>query len=137
MKQYEVTLAGETVGQVQLWQEGLYVHICCQCEQIGETMYHLHYSCQDNEGDLGLLVPQGIGWGLEKHLPAKQLGQGSIRFFLRPRHAPMAGRFVPLRPQEPFAYLSQLQQAFLKMQNGEVGVVLPEKKYSEKSKNKA
>ena len=132
---YDVTLAGENVGNVQVRKEGLYLSFQCRCHLSGEVMYHLILRQDAREENLGLLVPVGKAYGLEKKLPAKQVGQGNMRFLLRPRHEKSAGRFVPIRAEEPFAYLRFLGEAFLAVRGGEVGAILPCEKNEEKVKN--
>ena len=36
------------------------------------------------------------------------------------------GKFVPVYPEEPFAYMSRLKGAFLEIRNGQMGINLPE-----------
>lgn len=127
-KAYDVKMAGKTIGHVNVWPDGLYLHFSCRCNFSGEVMYQLVLRSQDREENLGLLVPMDSRFGLEKKLPKKQIGQGSLGFFLKPRHEKGENRFVPIRAEEPFAYLRQLEQAVLAVRSGQIGIVLPSEK---------
>lgn len=124
----DLVMAGEKLGTVTFWQEGLYMHFSCRCRLSGEVMFHLMAQCADGVCCLGLLCPMDGVYGLEKRIPMKQLGQGRLEFSLRPRHAPVGGRFVPMRCDEPFAFLDQIAQARYAVRDGQRGLVLPEEK---------
>ncbi len=120
---YDVTFGKEKVGRLQLRQQGLYYHYSCRCEAFTEAMYDVYWGGQR----LGLLIPRDGQLILEGKLPIKA-GQGSASFLVKPRHAPVSGRFVPLSPQEPFAYLRNLENAYLETRNGQVGLVIKSEK---------
>ena len=56
--------------------------------------------------------------------PAKRLGQGNLSVRAVGKHRLEEGRFIPLSPQEPFAYISQLKNAYLAKKEGITGVLL-------------
>jgi hypothetical protein len=60
---------------------------------------------------------------LRTKLPVKKLGQGTPSFRLEPKHAALPENWVPVRADEPFAYLTRLQDAFLRVRDGKTGVV--------------
>ena len=59
-------------------------------------------------------------------MPAKRLPEKELSFLLIPSHEPVEGKFVPISPEEPFAYLERLKDAYLCRQREELGVVIPE-----------
>ena len=69
-------------------------------------------------------MPVGDVFGLTKKLPVKKLGAGAFQFRALPKHQKSEGKFVPVYPEEPFAYITRLQNAFLEVRNGQVGVVI-------------
>ena len=73
-----------------------------------------------------MLVPDGGDFVLKTKLPIKRLGEGELRFRIQPRHSELTGKFIPLSPEEPFAYLSRLEDAFLKIREGKMGILLKE-----------
>ena len=124
-KEYSVFSGGEEIGKVWVHRQGLYYHICCRCALTGAIPYKLQATCAEKTVDLGLCVPKGQDFGVDTSIPIKRLGEGMLSFQLMPRHKKSEGRFVPISPEEPFHYISQLQQAHLSKQDGVVGIVLP------------
>ena len=82
--------------------------------------------CANEEIHLGIPVPAGDAFVLETRIPVKRLPEGEFRFVLLPRHRELEGKFIPLSPQEPFAYLSRLKDAYLEKRDGSIGIVIPE-----------
>ena len=124
--EYEVALGKDKVGKVQVTREGLYYRFCCRCRLSGDVVCRLAVRCAEKEENLGVLVPVGEGFGLDKRIPVKNLGEGEMEFFLMPKREDAQGKFVPICPEEPFAYIARLKDAFLARQNGQVGVVIKE-----------
>ena len=122
---YDVTLAGQRMGDVTVSRQGLYWQFSCRCRLSGEVMYHLCVQVSDTVEKLGLLTPEDGAFCLRTKLPMKRLGQGTPVFLIRPKHEPLTGQFIPVRPEEPFAYLHRLQEAHLAKQNQQIGIVLP------------
>ncbi len=121
---YPLCLGAEALGQVRVKKQGLYYEYACKCQPFSETMYDVYVQWGTDSRKLGLLVPQD-GWlCLRGRIPVKQAGQGSASFVLRPRHCPVTEHFVPLHPQEPFAYLQRLENAYLAARGAEMGVIL-------------
>ena len=117
-------MGGEPVGQARVVRQGLYYCFSCRCRVSGEVICRVSVSCGARTENLGVLVPMGSEFGLEKKLAVKKLGRGPLRFRAGPKHSEEMERFVPVRPEEPFAYISKLQNAFLEIRNEELGVVL-------------
>ena len=132
-KEYSVFSGGEEVGKVWVQRRGLYYRICCRCALTGTVPFKLVASSADNTADLGLCVPQGEGFGVDTSIPIKRLGEGDLSFRLMPRHKSPEERFIPISPNEPFRYISQLQRAHLAKRNGAVGIRLPESQNSSDS----
>lgn len=122
---YEIEMGGESVGQARVERQGLYYRFSCRCRISGEVICRVTVSCNGRTENLGVLVPMGREFGLEKKVAVKKLGRGAFRFRVGPKHSAQMSGFTPVYPEEPFAYISRLQEAFLAVQNGQVGVVLP------------
>ena len=126
---YAVHFGDASVGKAQVTREGLYYHVVCRCSLSGQVMYRLEVSSGERKVNLGILVPEEMGFGLETRFPVSRVGEGELSFRLRPRHDELGGRtFIPISPEEPFAYLERLKESFLEIQNGKKGISLPEKK---------
>lgn len=121
---YEVLLGGQSIGKAQVERQGLYYRFSCRCRFSGEVIYKLEVTCGDRTESLGIPVPEGGAFVLNTRVPVKRLGEGAPRFRAVPRHGALRGQFVPLSPEEPFAYLSRLQNAFLEIRDGRPGIVL-------------
>lgn len=129
---YELTRGDQHVGVVQVSRQGLYLHFSCRCDLSGTEICKVLMRCGGQEENLGVLVPVEGRFGLEKKLPAKRLGQGTPEFCLVTRQEQSDFRFVPIYPEEPFAYLHRLENAFLARQDGHLGIVI-RKHISEKT----
>lgn len=126
---YGVYFGDKSVGKAQVTEQGLYYHVVCRCSLSGEVMYRLEVSCEEKRENLGVLVPCESGFGLDTRFPISRVGRGELSFRLLPRHDPLQGRlFVPITPEEPFAYLSRLKDAFLEIQEGKKGASIPREK---------
>ena len=123
---YDILLGGEKAGQAQVQIQGLYCRFSCRCHLSGEVMYRISVTCGDRTEDLGILVPRDGSFVLDTRIPLKKLGKGTPVFRAVPRHAPLAGRFIPLSPEEPFSYLSKLENARLTHKNGQTGILIQE-----------
>lgn len=123
---YEVTFGQQTVGKVQVLRQGLYYRFICRCRLTGDVVLRLAVLCGDRQENLGVVVPMGDGFGLDKKVPVKHLGEGEMKFYLVPRHDRVLGKFVPIYPEEPFRYIARLKDAFLAKQNGQIGAAWKE-----------
>ncbi len=129
---YAVNFGGKPVGKVQMTKKGLYYHVSCRCQLSGDVMYRLEVSCGDAKTNLGLLVPMENGFGLDTRFPVSRIGEGEPTFQLVPRHDILQDRtFVPITPEEPFAYISRLKDAFLETREGQQGASLPSEETGE------
>lgn len=123
---FDVQFSGRTVGTATVQREGLFYRFSCRCRLEGEGKYRMTVNCGSVTEDLGLLIPEGEEFVLIKRLPAKRIGSGDMKFSILPKHETLAGRFIPIHPEEPFAYIKALKHAYLQRRNGEVGIVIPQ-----------
>lgn len=121
---YDVFLGDQAVGKMYVDRQGLYLRFRCRCALSGQVIYKAVAVCGDTSENLGVLVPMGDAFGLETRLPAKRFSAGEFRFLVLPRHQELRGKFIPISPQEPFAYITQLKNAYLQKRDGLIGVVI-------------
>lgn len=121
---YEVSFGNQKVGKVQVLRQGLYYRFICHCRLTGDVVCRLAVRCGDKQEKLGVLVPSGDGFCLDKKIPVKRLGEGRMEFYLGPNHDSVMGKFVPIYPEEPFSYIERLKDAFLVRQNGQAGAMI-------------
>lgn len=105
-------------------RQGLYYRFLCRCKLTGDVVCRLSVVCGEKRENLGVVTPVDGGFGLDTKVPVKRLGEGSPEFFLLPKHDCAAGKFVPIYPEEPFAYIEKLKDAFLAQKNGQAGIVI-------------
>jgi len=123
---YGVYFGNQPAGKVQVLRQGLYYRFICRCKLTGDVMCRLCVSCDGRRESLGVVIPMDGGFGLDTKLPAKRLGEGKPEFTLIPKHDLPKGRFVPIYPEEPFAYIERLKESYLARKDGQVGVLLRE-----------
>lgn len=125
---YELLMGNQAIGQVEVSREGLYYRFRARCRLSGDVIFRGTAVCGECRQNLGIFTPVGDGeFGLDTKLPAKRFTGPEIRFLALPRHGEVAGKFVPISPEEPFAYLSRLRDAYMEVRDGHVGVVIREK----------
>ena len=121
---YPIYKGHTQLGKVQLLKEGLYYKLCCRCRSPGDQIYRLTAAVGGRHISLGILAPTGDGFGLDRRIPVKHLGEGTPEFFLAPAHGTVEGRFVPLSPTEPFSYLESLKNSVFTTRNGQPGLLI-------------
>ena len=122
----ELFFGDRSVGRVLVERQGLYYVFRCRCTLSGETAFRLFASCGEKQEDLGVLVPMGDSFGLDTRRPVKRLGEGVLSFRLVSKHDAPRTHFAPISPEEPFAYLQRLKDAYLETRNGQPGAVWKE-----------
>ena len=120
-------LGQKAVGKVQVQKCGLYYRIICRCRVTGDTVCRLCLQCGDRHLPVGVVVPEGDGFGLDTKIPAKRIGEGNLHFSLIPKQDRITGTFVPIRAEEPFAYLHKLKDAVLSYEKGQAGIYFVQK----------
>ena len=123
---YEIRRGKDTVGTATVEKQGLYYRICCRCSVTGEGMRRIVVTCGNSREDLGICVPVGSEFGLDRKIPCKRFETGNPAFLLLPKYPDAVGKFVPVYPDEPFAYMTRLKDAYLQVREGQAGIVIPE-----------
>lgn len=124
---YGAYFGNQLVGKVQVIRQGLYYRFVCRCKLSGDVVCRLYVRCGEKRENLGVVAPVDSGFGLDTKLPVKRLGEGKPEFQLLPKHEAAAGKFVPICPEEPFAYIARLKDAFLTYKDGQAGIMVKEK----------
>lgn len=125
---YEVFFGNHQAGKVQVLRQGLYYRFVCRCRLTGDVVCRLYVSCGGQQENLGVVVPVGDGFGLDTRLPVKRFRGGDPVFSLVPKHETVAGQFVPIIPEEPFAYIERLKNSFLVRKYGQMGILLEDQR---------
>ena len=118
---YAVYLEDKAAGKLQIEKEGLYYRLTCRCVVPDDLVYRLFAVTDQGRENLGVVLPENGGYVLQRKIPAKRLQPG-CRFLLSARGEENTGKFVPVYPEEPFTYITQLETAFLEVRNGQTGL---------------
>ena len=121
-RNYPVFFGNEQAGKVSVQRQGLYYRFRCRCRITGSEVYRIRVRCGGKQENLGIPVPVEGGFGLDTQLPVKRLGEGDMEFFLVPKGQLSAAAIAPVYPEEPFAYIARLKDAYLVRQNGIIGI---------------
>ena len=122
--QYPVYAGDRQVGKVCVLRQGLYYKFRCRCRPDGGAVCRLRVRLEGTQADLGILVPMGDGFGLDTAVPAKRFGSGVPVFRVVPKTEKGTAAFLPVYPEEPFAYISRLKDAYLVRQGGVTGITI-------------
>lgn len=126
-RSYSVYFGKESAGRVQVQRQGLYYRFVCRCRLTGDIICRLHVTCGSKGENLGIVVPMDGGFGLDTRIPVKRLGEGEMEFRLLPKHEAYEAKkeiFIPIYPEEPFAYIERLKEAYLVKRDGQTGLLL-------------
>ena len=123
-RSFAVTLGGENTGKVLVYRQGLYYFFHCRCALREDNIYRLMVSCGTRRENLGVLIPQDGCFRLDTKLAVKHIGEGDMTFTLLTPKNSVHGTFVPISPEEPFAYISRLKNSFLVLRNGQPGIYI-------------
>lgn len=121
---YEILMGQKAVGRVAVCREGLYYRFRCECSLTGKVVCKIVVDCGGVRRNLGIPVPEGGRFVLDTRVPIKYFPRAEPRFYAQPKHQEAEGRFVPVYPEEPFAYLARLKDAYLDCRDGQTGVVI-------------
>lgn len=148
---YAVMYRGEQVGKLQMQKQGLYCRMQCRCQLPGDDIYRLKMLQGKESIHIGVLVPEGDGFLLDKRIPAKRIPAGELHFVVRgsrepeepeekpeekpeqiqeqtqeqtQESIPEEQEFVPICEEEPFPALEQVRDSILAWQDGQPGIFL-------------
>lgn len=122
---YPIFMSSRETGQVRVEKQGLYLRFCCRCRSLADGISRVVMRWEDREECLGVLAPKDGEFRLERRIPTKTLPDGVPDFLIR-KEGSVEGIFVPICPEEPFAYLHRLKDAYLERRNGVLGVAFKE-----------
>lgn len=126
IEEYDIYMGKQVVGNAAVEKQGLYYRFDCRCRLSGAVLCRIVAQRGGHHENLGIPVPRGKDFCLSTRLPMKRFPEGVFSFRVLPKHPSGKGVFVEVYPDEPFAYLSRLKHAFLDVQRGQVGVVIPD-----------
>lgn len=142
---YAVMYRDEQVGKLQMQKQGLYCRLQCRCQLPGDDIYRLRMVQGKDSTHIGVLVPEGDGFLLDKKIPVKRIPAGELRFVVRGSREPEEPEerpeekpeqmqeqtqetipeekeFVPICEEEPFSALEQVRGSVLAWQDDQPGI---------------
>lgn len=122
---YGIYIGNDQIGTAHVERQGLYYCFTCRCQLHSSVIYKVTVSCDGHQENLGVLIPQGEGYGLTKKVPVKALGQGRPEFWVSPTYTAPEGIHVDIYPEEPFRYIARLEQAYLERRRERLTIVIP------------
>ena len=123
---YDIYRGHEKIGKAEVKREGLYYHFRCVCNLTGEVMYRVTVSCDENTENLGIPIPTGDSFYLDKKLPASHFVGTEPVFRAIPKHPQVSNIWMPITPEKPFEYIDRLENAVAEQRNGELGILIPD-----------
>lgn len=145
---YAVMYRDEQVGKLQMQRQGLYCRMQCRCQLPGDDIYRLKMLHGEGSTHIGVLVPEGDGFLLDKKIPAKRIPSGELSFVVRgsrdaevrepekteekpeetpeqiQESEPEETEFVPICEEEPFPALEQVRSSVLAWQDSQPGILI-------------
>lgn len=123
---YPILLGKNCIGQASVSRQGLYYQIACACRLSGEVVYRVRASCADKAVNLGILVPENGLFAVRSRVAISKLGVGALSFCAIPQHVKTDDNFIPLKPDEPFAYLHRMDGMYLSKRGSQIGLCIKE-----------
>lgn len=105
---YAVMYRGEQVGKLQMQKQGLYCRMQCRCQLPGDDIYRLKMLQGKESIHIGVLVPEGDGFLLDKRIPAKRIPAGELHFVVRGSREPEEPEEKP--EEKPEQIQEQIQE---------------------------
>lgn len=124
MQMCKVWMGGEVAGSVCITKEGLYTRFLCQCKLPDNDIYRLLLTCNGLNTDLGICVPQGEYYMVNKVVKSRQIGDGEMCFRITSTTEKNKDRFIPMLSDKPFDYISQLENMMLCVDNHGYGIII-------------
>ena len=118
---YDIYRGNEKIGKAEVSQEGLYYRFRCTCNLPDGKIYRILISCGGKTENLGIPIPGGDSFWLSVRLPKSRFTEAEPIFQAIPKEERL---WVPVYPDQPFPYLSELENAVLGEENGETGIFI-------------
>lgn len=98
---YDITYDSAPVGRALMKKQGLYYAFSCRCRLPDEGLYRIHAISADRREDLGICVPMDGGFGMDKKIPIKRMGEGELTFQLVPKDWKQQEPAIVPEPEKP------------------------------------
>ena len=128
-KCFPITYNGEPAGTMNVTKEGLYYQFQGQCSFRKNDYYRIIAKYPGGTKDLGLCVPIGNSFLLQKRVSAKEIPYDNWSFYATDSSS--TPRFIGVKDDQPFLYLSSLEYAVFSAENGGCGLRITDQSLSQ------
>lgn len=119
---YDVCLGGQVVGQAEITVQGLYYRIHCRCAQV-DGIVKLIDNCEKGAVEIGICAPLLDGFGIDRCVPVKKLGDGAHMFSLSSTQKAELS-YYRISREEPCLYLQDLPRARFVRRDGDAALLV-------------
>lgn len=121
---YDVWLKDKIAGEVLISREGLYYRFLSTVWLPKSSRYHLLAYWEGGNIDLGLCVPQGESFVLNKKIPIKRFDNRRYRYILA---AKTVKQVTPIFENQPFTHLNRLPDSYFSVENNIPVIIIGQK----------
>ena len=123
MFEYDIYFKNSTVGQAQVYVDGLYTCFRCVCTLPESDVFRVRMKIGEKKFDIGVCMPMNGSYVAMRRISTRQLCGGKMAFEIVPIHDTQ-NSFLPLNTMREFHYISKLDKATLSVVNGEKFIVI-------------
>ena len=122
---YRVTLDNINVGTATVTQQGLYYRITCRCAFNEKGFYCISVQSGEHREYLGVCVPEGDSYILDKSIPIKRFPEKKLFFYASRKKKNSDRTFIPVKTGGDFSGLTELMNGKFESSKGENYIVFP------------
>ena len=121
---YNICRGGDVVGSAKVSREGLYYCFECHCRLEGREICKVYAACEAENILLGTPIPEGDLFRLRKRIPIRHFAGESMRIYIGDTMEQKSENFVPVKENEPFYHLEDLENAVFQVRDGISGIMI-------------
>lgn len=110
---YDVYQNDAVVGQLYIRPAGLYYQLDCRCNLSSREIMELWMETANGCEKIGILVPYGEEFGIQRRILRKNLEEDKLRFVLYPRKVTTEEEKIPVQSNSPFPRIADLPNGCL------------------------
>ena len=115
---YHITLDNHRVGTAAVTQQGLYYRIACQCVFKVKGFYCISAESGEHREHLGLCIPEGDRYILNKSIPVKRFPEKKLSFYASRKKENSEHTFIPVETGGEFTGLAELMNGKFESSKG-------------------
>lgn len=131
---YDIYYLGKAIGKAEVTQQGLYHCITCRCRLPKDSVHRIYVSDGGKNTCLGVCMPDGDIFTLEKKIPRKYMSGLDLEFYVDEQIKEVKRKFIPISPEEPVAVIDKLRHARFAVRDNTACLEFPQEIFSGSSK---